>query len=133
MTTLQPAQIGHLVAGLLSVNQYPLSRARALMPGIAAQGLLEPATVLGAHADLTTERLRAAGYDRGGFAPILARRLYPLMRAIEAGELESLPAAVAADARDEFVRVLSGVFGFGPTTAGAAWASWKSEPVNGSV
>ncbi|MDP2307744.1 MAG: hypothetical protein Q8P18_17095 [Pseudomonadota bacterium] len=130
MTSLSPTEAANLVAALLTVNLYPLDRAHALMPAFEARGLLDPATVAALPQEALVASMTEAGYRRGGFLPIVSFRLYALMDAIAAGTLDVLRDHVAKQDRAAFVDVLSGVSGFGPSTAGAAWALW-GEPAAG--
>lgn len=123
---LTEAHIADLIAAALTVNQYPLDRAVALMPAFKERGLLDPARVAALKQDELVAALNDAGYARGGFVPILAFRLYPLMDAIAAGELDGLNGAAERGDRDAFVALLSTLHGFGPRTAGTAWALWTA-------
>jgi hypothetical protein len=54
-------------------------------------------------------------------------RLYALLEAVAAGELDGLRAFVAAGDRAGFVAALGAIKGFGPSTAGAAWELWAAD------
>lgn len=125
---LEPAAIANLVASLLAVNFYPVDRAHALMPAFGERGLLDPAKVAAMpHADLIAA-MTAAGYDRGGFVPILSFRLYSLMEAVATGALDSLVALAQANDEEKFVATLGAVPGFGPRTAATAWQLFRASP-----
>lgn len=124
---LTEPQIAHLVAALLTVNLYPLDRAAALMPAFKERGLLDPARVGMLKQEELAEAMRGAGYARGGFVPIVSFRLYPLMEALAAGQLDGLPAAVEAGDRAQFEALLCAIHGFGPTTSAAAWSLWTGD------
>lgn len=121
---LNDQHVANLVAALLTVNLYPVDKAVGLMPAFRARGLLDPTRVAGMSHPELAEAMRAAGYDRGGFVPIVSFRLYPLMEAIAAGELDGLPTAAAQSDFDSFCTALSAIHGFGPSTSGVAWDLW---------
>jgi hypothetical protein len=122
------AAIANLVAPLLAVNFYPVDRTYGLMPAFKERGLLDSAKVAAMpHADLiaaTTD----AGYDRGGFVPILSFRLYSLMEAISSGALDSLQPLSATNNEEKFMLTLGAVQGFGPRTAATAWQLFQASP-----
>jgi len=124
---LSSDETGTLVAALLTVNLYPLARAHALLPGFRAAGLLDPAAVAAMPQPAVIAAMEAAGYTRGGFLPIVSFRLYALLEAVAAGELDGLRAFVAAGDRAGFVAALGAIKGFGPSTAGAAWELWAAD------
>lgn len=125
---LDPASTANLVAALLAVNFYPVDRAYALMPAFAERGLLDPAKVAALpHAELIAA-MTAAGYDRGGFVPILSFRLYSLMEAIASGSLDALVALAATGQEAEFVATLEAIPGFGPRTASTALQLFRASP-----
>lgn len=126
--SLSSAEASNLVAALLTVNLYPLHRAHALMPAFAARGLLDPAKVAALPQGELIAAMSDAGYQRGGFLPIVSFRLYALMEAVAAGTLDTLRDHVASQNRGAFIRELSAVSGFGASTAGAAWALWGEAP-----
>ena len=123
---LSTENIADLVAALLCVNQYPLHRAVALVPALKAAGLLDPATVNALSQDALVAALRAAGYDRGGFVPILAFRMYPLMEALAAGQLDPLADAARSGDKAAFAATLGAVHGYGPRTIDLAWTLWTT-------
>lgn len=110
-----------LVAASLTVNQYPLERAYGLMPAFRAQGLLDPARVHAMDHAALISAMEGAGYQRGGFVPIVSARLFPLMAAILDGTLDDLPACVSEGRKDDFSALLTRIYGFGPRTAEVAW------------
>lgn len=121
---LTHAETGNLVAALLAVNFFPLDRAHAMMPAFESRGLLDPQHVAAlSQADLI-RMMAEAGYDRGGYLPILSFRLFTLMEAISSGSLDVLRAHAHRGDRPAFISALSTVKGFGPVTAGAAWELW---------
>jgi hypothetical protein len=124
---LSQPEVAHVVAALLTVNNFPLDRAHALMPDFAERGLLDPARVAALSQEALMAAMTEAGYRRGGFLPIVSFRMYALMEAVASGTLDGLPSRVAAGDRAAFVALLSGVSGFGPATAGAAWELWSAE------
>jgi hypothetical protein len=123
---LDPADTASLVAALLAVNYYPVDRAYGLMPAFRERGLLDPAKVAAMpHSELIAA-MGAAGYDRGGFVPILSFRLYALMEAIAAGSLDALRTLTNDGRKEEFVDTLAAVQGFGPRTAATAWELFRA-------
>lgn len=118
---LSSARTADLVAALLCVNNYPVDRAVALTPAFQAAGLLNPATVNAMPQDALVATLVKAGYNRGGFVPILAFRLYMLMEALESGALDSLEDAVRAGDKGRFLATLGPLHGYGPKTVDLAW------------
>ncbi len=129
MSTDPASPTASLVSALLAVNFYPVDRAYGLMPAFAERGLLDPQRVAAMPQPELIEAMRAAGYERGGFLPILSFRLYKLMEAIATGSLAALPGLAAADKKAEFVAALAAVEGFGPTTAETAWALFRAAAV----
>lgn len=122
------AETASLVAALLSVNQYPIAMAYALIPAFEERGLLDPARVAAIpHADLI-EAMKDAGYTRGGYVPILSFRLYKLMDALASGALAPLAGLAAAGDKARFVETLCAVEGFGPRTAETAWDLFRTAP-----
>lgn len=69
---LTTGETANLVAALLTVNLYPLHRARALMPAFEARSLLDPAVVACLRQDDLIAAMSDAGYSRGGFLPIVS-------------------------------------------------------------
>ena len=123
---LTEAHVADLVAALLTVNQYPLDRAVSHMPAFKAAGLLDPAHVAALKQEELIAALNQAGYARGGFVPILAFRLYPLMDAIAEGRLDGLNDAAGRGDKDAFFAALTALHGFGPRTAATAWELWTA-------
>lgn len=122
------AAIANLVSALLAVNFYPVDRAYSLMPAFRERGLLDPAKVAAIpHAELIAA-MTGAGYARGGYVPIISFRLYSLMEAVSSGALDSLVSLAAAGKKGDFVSTLSGVPGFGPSTASTAWQLFGATP-----
>ena len=122
---LDAAATSNLVAAMLAVNFYPVDRAYRLMPAFRERGLLDPAKVAAMEQEALIAAMSAAGYDRGGFLPILSYRLYTLMEAVSAGKLDKLPALAASNDEGEFTNSLTAVHGFGPSTAATAWALFR--------
>lgn len=118
---LETTDAANLVSALLAVNFYPVERAYSLMPAFRVRGLLDPATVAAMPHEGLIAAMKAAGYNRGGFVPILSYRVCSLMEAIASGSLDGLVALADKGRKDEFVAMLSAVPGFGPTTANTAW------------
>lgn len=122
MTPLAPETLDAVVAAMLTVNQYPVDRAVALVPALRAARLLDAPAVNAMTWDDLVQALRTAGYDRGGFVPIVGARLAELMLAVERGDLGPLQDAVAAKDSATFAARLSAIKGFGPkVSATAAW------------
>jgi hypothetical protein len=119
---LSSDHVAHLVTALLAVNQYPLDRAAKLIPAFRAQGLLNPARLAAMEQEAAIKAMTEAGYARGGYLPIVSFRLYKLMEAVAAGQLDELEKAAATGDRQRFDTVLSGIHGFGPATTEAAWS-----------
>lgn len=124
--SLTDTQIADLVAALLTVNSYPLERADALMPAFRDRGLLDPARVAAIPQDELVAAIKDAGYQRGGYVPIVAFRLGFLMDAIAEGQLDALVGAAGGGDKAAFVETLNGLHGFGPRTAEAAWMLWTA-------
>jgi hypothetical protein len=122
---LDSAATTNLVAAMLAVNFYPVDRAYRLMPAFRERGLLDPAKVAAMEQEALITAMSAAGYDRGGFLPILSYRLYTLMEALSAGKLDKLPALAASNDEAGFTTSLTAVHGFGPSTAATAWALFR--------
>ncbi len=112
-----PEQVTAIVAAMLTVNQYPVSKAWALMPAFRDVGLLDPARVDAMSWDELKAAMVAAGYDRGGFVPIVGARLAELMRAIQEGGLDALGDALASGDRQRATAALCAIKGFGPRVA----------------
>ncbi len=123
---LTAAQTETLVTAMLTVNGYPVDRAAALMPKFREHGLLNPTELAKLNGEQIIAAMREAGYQRGGFLPILSFRLGELMEALASNTLDSL--AMHADKRDEaqFCALLSSVHGFGPRTSEIAWILWTT-------
>lgn len=123
---LPAARVQDLVVALITVNQYPVDRAVALMPAFGEHGLLNPSVVACMGQEQIVEGMKDAGYARGGYLPIVSHRLIQLMKAVESGALDSLPTFAASNDRAGFVAKLRDLHGFGPNTAGTAWMLWTS-------
>ena len=95
------------------------------MPAFREHGLLDPAQVAAMEQEALITSMSAAGYDRGGFLPILSYRLCTLLEAIAAGKLDKLPVLAAANDEVSFTAALTAVHGFGPTTAATAWSLFR--------
>lgn len=124
---LDTRQIGHLVAAMLNVNNFGLYRAQELIPAFEQARLLDPAAVHGLEVEELKRRIESAGYSRGGYIPVIAGRMYTLMTAVSDGTLDNLSALVADNDRAGFIAALSGVYGWGPKTAAAAWRLWTEQ------
>ena len=111
-----------LLAALLSVNGYPVDRALGLMPALKQAGLLVPAQVAELSQEAMIAAMKAAGYDRGGYLPILSYRVFKLMEAAADGRLDGLQGQAAAGDKAGFAATLAAVHGFGPSTVDVAWA-----------
>lgn len=114
-------QIADIVTAMLTVNQFPLERAAALMPKFRQHGLLSPKAVLEMDQKTIIQRMSDGGYSRGGFLPILSFRLVHLMQAISKGTLNDLAGHISSGNKEAFVESLTAIHGFGPTIAGRAW------------
>jgi hypothetical protein len=112
-----------LVAASLTVNQYPADRAWSLLPAFRAAGLLDPAQVGPMAWDDLVGRMKAAGYDRGGFVPIVGARLAELMLAVQRGTLEGMFRAASDGDQRAFEAEVCQVKGFGPRVARTAWVA----------
>lgn len=122
MTPIAPETLDAIVAAMLTVNQYPVDRAVGLVPSLRAVRLLDAPVVNAMTWDELVQALRTAGYDRGGFVPIVGARLAELMLAAERGDLGPLQDAVSAKDRAAFCAGLSAIKGFGPKVSEtAAW------------
>lgn len=120
MPLAQPP-IEALVVSVLATYNYALDRAWALLPALRSQRLLDPTRVAGGDVKDVGNRLKAAGYDRGGITYIVTPRLIALMDAVVAGQLDRLPALVDAGDRDGASGLVCGVKGMGPRTAALVW------------
>lgn len=107
---------------LLSVNNFSLEKAWALLPRMRDAGLTDPYRVAGMEMAAVIEALTRAGYDRKNLTWLFAERVRALMAAIHGGELAGLDAAIAAKDRDRATELLSRVRGVGPTVIQNAWA-----------
>lgn len=121
----EPAQISFLVSALLAVNFYTVDRAYSLMPAFGERGLLDPKRVAAMSHDELNAAMVAAGYNRGGFVPILSYRLAALMDAVAGGSLATLGGLAIAGKKEAFIATLSAVEGFGPRTAETAWELFR--------
>jgi hypothetical protein len=122
LTPVAPETLDAIVAAMLTVNQYPVERAVALVPSLRNASLLDPAAVNPMTWEHLVLALRTAGYDRGGFVPIVAARLAELMLAAERGDLTAVQDAVDAKDSAAFCTRLSSIKGFGPKVSNtAAW------------
>lgn len=113
--------IDALVVSALATYNYSLDRAWTLLPALRSQGLLDPSRVAGGDAGDVGNRLKAAGYDRGGITYIVAPRLITLMEAVASGVLDALPSLAAAGDRDAASALVCTVKGMGPRTALLVW------------
>ncbi len=118
--------VEHLVTALLAVNNFPLDKAGGVAAALRTRGLLDPVRVGGMKQPEVETSLVEAGYDRGGYVPVLSFRLFPLMEAIALGQLDGLGAHVRKGEREDFVAELSKVHGFGPRTSDTAWLLWSA-------
>jgi len=121
MMPLTESQIADLVTAMLTVNQYPLDKAVALMPGFKKHDLLSPEAVAEKDQETVMQQMRDSGYTRGGFLPIVSYRLFQLMEAIRNRELDKLAEHVQTGNEDAFVNALTRIHGFGPTVSSRAW------------
>ena len=122
---LETTEIAHLVAAMLTVNEFPVDRAVTLIPAFHRSGLLDPARVAAMPQEDVIRAMSEAGYTRGGFLPIVSFRLYKLLEAVTAGRLDSLRAAATTDDEASFSTTLRAVHGWGPVTAVVAWHLWR--------
>jgi hypothetical protein len=122
MPSPTPDQLTAIVAAMLTVNQYPVARAWGLMPAFREAGLLDPARVDAMTWDELKDAMIAAGYDRGGFVPIVGARLAELMRAQLDGRLDPLGEALASGDAARATAALCAIKGFGPRVAEVALA-----------
>ena len=127
MVTSTQDTLTALVAAALTVNQYPAERAWALMPAFREAGLLDPARVAPMPWDDLVGRIRTAGYDRGGFVPIVGARLAQLMLDASAGRLDDVFHAANEGKQDKFEQGVLKIKGFGPRVARTAWG-WLNRP-----
>ncbi len=119
--TLSGEQVADLLVAALAVNSYPLAQARALLPALREQGLVDPAAVAALRNEEIVERLDRAGYRRGQVNFIVGPRLHELMQAIHQGALADLPALVSAGDDAAALQLLRTVPGVGPKVAAHAW------------
>lgn len=123
--SLSDAHVANLVTALLAVNQYPVDRAAAAIPGMRERGLLTPSRIAGMEHEAVIAAMSQAGYARGGYLPIVSFRLFKLMEAAGAGTLDALAAAADRGDREAFDAELAKVHGFGPSTIATAWMLWR--------
>ncbi len=123
---LTAAQTETLVTAMLTVNHYPVDRAAALMPKFREHGLLDPTELAKLKGEQIIAAMREAGYQRGGFLPILSFRLGELMEALASDTLDSLTTHAANGDEVGFCTLLSSIHGFGPRTSEIAWVLWTT-------
>ena len=109
-----------LVAAILAVNGYPVEKVWGQLPGLRSGRLTDPKWVASADLGDVVAHLTASGHERGMLAGMMAERLQYLMKAIVAGNLDGLPAALQKADRDVAVKVLCTVKGIGPKVADTA-------------
>jgi hypothetical protein len=121
LMALSAPQIECLLMALLSVNNYPLAKAWALLPRMRELGLTNPPRVVGMGMPAVIEALTVAGYDRKNLTWMFAERVMALMAAIHGGELAGLDEAIAAKDKARASELLDRVRGVGPTVIQNAW------------
>jgi hypothetical protein len=119
---LAALQIECLLMALLSVNNFSLEKAWALLPRMREAGLTDPVRVEGMDMAAAIEALTGAGYDRKNLTWLFAERVKALMAAIHGGELAGLDEAIVKKDKDRATELLSQVGGVGPTVIQNAWA-----------
>ncbi len=117
-----------LLVAILATYNYSLDRAWSLREALQANALCDPPTMAQRTPQDIGQRLKAAGYDRGGITYIIAERVAALMRALNDGQLDALPLHIAANARQESQELLLQVKGVGPKCAELAWQLLKPLP-----
>ncbi len=115
---------------MLSVNNYPVTDAWALLPSLRAAGLFDAVLVASMEQSEIVARLKMAGYDRGKITEILAPRLQALMRAVEGGELDGVSTIVEAEDREGLRALLLPIPGVGPRVFETAWMLLSTRPDN---
>jgi hypothetical protein len=123
---LSAAQTEALVTAMLTVNGYPVGRAAALMPKFREHSLLNPAELAKLKGERIISAMKEAGYERGGFLPILSFRLCELMEALASTVLDPLASHAANGDEAGFCALLSSIHGFGPRTSEIAWVLWTT-------
>lgn len=119
---LSKARCVELVVVTLATYSYALEKAWGLREALEEAGLCDPARVLGMDETALGNALKAAGYDRGGITYIIAPRLLALMKAIQAGTLDTVEEYLKQRDEAAFRKVVESVKGFGPTASKLAWA-----------
>lgn len=119
---LAASQVECLLVALLSVNNFSLEKAWALLPRMREAGLTDPARVTAMDMAAAIDALTRAGYDRKSLTWLFAERVKALMAAIVAGELAGLDEAIATNDKGRATELLDRVRGIGPTVIQNAWA-----------
>jgi len=113
---------------MLSVNNYSVTDAWALLPALRGAGLSDAALVASMEQSEIVARLKTAGYDRGKITEILAPRLQALMRAVEDGVLDGVSTIVEAEDREGLRALLLPIPGVGPRVLETAWMLLSTRP-----
>ena len=117
-----------ILLAMLSVNNYPVTDAWALLPALRTAGLFDAARVASMDQSEIVARLKMAGYDRGKITEILAPRLQALMRAAEDGVLDGVSMIVEAEDRKGLRGLLLPIPGVGPRVLETAWMLLSARP-----
>jgi hypothetical protein len=118
---LSMPQIECLLMALLSVNNFPLEKAWALLPRMRDAGLTDPARVVTMDMATAIEALTRTGYDRKNLTWLFAERMKALMAAIHDGKLAGLDEAISASNKERARVLLSDVRGVGARVFENAW------------
>lgn len=119
---LAPAHVECLLMAVLSVNNFSLEKAWALLPRMREAGLTDPARVAAMEMPAVIEALRGAGYDRKNLTWLFAERVKALMVAIHDGQLDGLPDAISRKDKKAAAALLAPIRGVGPRVVENAWA-----------
>ncbi len=119
--TLSAKHFECIVASVLAVNQYSLSKAQALLPKLEREGMTSVQRLRSMSLADVIAALIAAGYDRKRLTWMLAERLKLLADSVAAGELDELAHALDQGDQAQGCAILERLPGIGPHVARAAW------------
>jgi endonuclease III-like uncharacterized protein len=115
MTRIEDEIVADLIVALLTVNQWTVGQAAALLSSLRSNGLLDLSSIHRLSQDDIATRLAASGYQRGGFmCRLMADRIRCVAEALRAGTLETLLKCEQSDDRDGMTRCLLPLKGVGP-------------------
>jgi hypothetical protein len=105
-----------LIVSILSVNNFSVERAYALVDGLRNNGLIDPSMLVGLDSEEVLRRLKLAGFDRGEYMNnLFAFRLAGLGAFIGKNGVEAATEMISNKDRQTIEKTLGGLYGVGPT------------------